>query len=76
MDTFTGTGTGAIQVVPYGSKGARALVFPSGMTVILTSAADCDEVIKAAVAAKLDLPVDHWPALYGPFLGGNPDGAA
>ena len=77
-DAITGaiTGASSVQVIPFGSKGARALVFPTGMAVVLRTPADCDAVIKAAALAKKDIPVDHWPVYYGRALAGNPDGAA
>lgn len=75
-DTITGPQSGTVRVIPVGTRGARALVFPGGMSVVLRTRADCDEVIKAACAAKNDIPVDYWLSLYGPALAANPDGAA
>lgn len=75
MQTQVVTSARDIRVVPVGTHGARALIFPGDVVLLLGSPADCDEVIKAAVAAKQAMPVDYWPSLYGRVMAG-PDGAA
>lgn len=42
----------SVAIDTFGGPGAVALRFPGTISLVLFSAADCDELIKAAVVAK------------------------
>ncbi len=51
-----------IDVRQYGTKGCQALEFPAGLSLVMETPEDCDEVIKAAVAAKNAMIAARQPA--------------
>lgn len=57
----TGAVVDSVIVRDYGTEGNKALHFADRIEVILQSAADCDEVIRAAMQARAEMDADAQP---------------